>query len=73
MATLLKLWGLIWLGAGLWILWRTVGSLSGLVEAVQPVGSRVVSQQVVSTALIFVVPGLLAVGLGVALSPRRGS
>jgi len=73
MATLLKVWGLIWFGVGLWILWRTVGSLSRLIGVAQPVGSPLVSQHVLSIALIFVIPGLLALGLGVLLSSRHPS
>ena len=71
MVTLLKLIGGIWFGLGLWILWRIIAALSRFREAVQPVGSPLVSGQVFSTLLVFVVPGLLALLVGVWLSSRR--
>jgi len=71
MVTLLKLIGGIWFGLGLWILWRNIAALSRFREAVQPVGSPLVSGQVLSTVLVFVVPGLLALALGVWFSSRR--
>ncbi len=71
MVTLLKIIGAIWFGLGLWILWRNIAALSRFREAVQPVGSPLITQQVLSTVLVFVVPGLLALALGVWLSSRR--
>ncbi len=71
MVTLLKIIGAIWFGLGLWILWRNIAALSRFQEAVQPVGSPLITQQVLSTVLVFVVPGLLALALGVWFSSRR--
>ncbi len=71
MATPAKLIGAIWCGLGLWILWRNIAALSRFGEAVQPVGSPLVSGQVFSTLLVFVVPGLLALLVGVWFSSRR--
>ncbi len=71
MATLVKLVGAIWCGLGLWILWRNIAVLSRFRQAVQPAGSPLVSGQVFSTLLVFVVPGLLALLLGVWFSSRR--
>ena len=73
MATLLKIIGGIWFGLGLWILWRNIQTLSRLNEAVRPVGSPLISQQVLSTVLVFVLPGLLALALGGWFSSRRPS
>ncbi len=71
MAALLKIIGAIWFGLGLWILWRNIAALSRFREAVQPTGSPLVSGQVFSTLLVFIVPGLLALLLGVWFSSRR--
>ncbi len=73
MATLLKIIGGIWFGLGLWILWRNIQTLSRLNEAVRPVGSPLISQQVLSAVLVFVLPGLLALALGGWFSLRRPS
>ncbi len=73
MATLLKIIGGIWFGPGLWILWRNIAALSGVREAIRPVGSPLISGQVLSTVLLFVLPGLLALALGGWFSSRRPS
>lgn len=73
MATLLKIIGGLWFGLGLWILWRSIQALSRVDEAVRPVGSPLISQQVFSTVLVFVLPGLLALALGGWFSSRRPS
>ncbi len=71
MATLLKIIGGIWFGLGLWILWRNIQVLSRVNEAVRPVGSLLISGQVLSRVLLFVPPGLLALALGGWFSSRR--
>lgn len=78
MPTLLKVIGGIWFVMGIWILWRTVAplsvaALSRVNEAVRPVGSPLVSEQVLSTALVFLLPGLAALVLGGWFSGRRVS
>lgn len=73
MPTLLKVIGGIWFVMGMWILWRTVAALSRVNEAIQPTGSPLVSEQVQSTVLVFVLPGLAALVLGGLISGRRVS
>lgn len=73
MPGLLKVIGGIWFVTGMWILWRTVAALSGVREAIQPTGSLLVSEQVQSTVLAFVLPGLVLWLLGGWLSGRRVS
>lgn len=71
MLTLLKVIGWVWLGFGALVLWRTVGALTGVREAIQPTGSEVVTGQVLSTALIFVLPAAAVLALGWFLSARH--
>ena len=73
MPGLLKVIGGIWFVMGMWILWRTVAALSRVSEAIRPGGSPLVSEQVQSTVLSFVLPGLVLWLLGGWLSGRRVS
>ena len=71
MPTLLKVIGGIWFVMGMSILWRTVAALSRVSEAIRPGGSPLVSEQVQSTVLVFVLPGLAVWVLGGWFSGRR--
>lgn len=58
---------------GMWILWRTVAALSRVREAIQPTGSLLVTEQVQSTVLVFVLPGFVVWVLGGLFSGKRVS
>lgn len=73
MTMLLRIIGGVWLALGAWVLWRNIEALSGVTAAVQPVGSSLVTNSVVSTLLVFVGPGLAALLLAGALSGKRAS
>ena len=73
MPGLLKVIGGIWFVMGMWILWRTIAALSRVNEAIRPTGSPLVSEQVQSTVLAFVLPGLVLWLLGGWSSGRRVS
>lgn len=71
MTTLLKVIAGIWLAIGAWTLWRSIGALGRVNEAIQPVGSRLVGEHVLSAVLVFIVPGFVALALAGSLSARR--
>ena len=73
MPTLLKVIGGIWIVLGMWVLWRNISALSGVTEAIQPVGSGLVWAQVLSAVAVFLLPGLGAWLLGGLFSRRRVS
>lgn len=73
MLPLLKVVGWVWLGFGALVLWRSVGALTRVREAIQPTGSEVVTGRVLSTVLIFVLPAALVLALGWLLSSRHAS
>ncbi len=73
MPGLLKVIGGGWCVLGIWNLWRTVAPLSRVNEAIRPGGSPLVSEQVQSTVLAFVLPGLVLWLLGGWFSGRRVS
>ena len=73
MLTVLKVIGWVWLGVGALVLWHTIAALSRVREVIQPTGSEVVTQQVLSTVLIFVLPAAVVLALGWFLSARHTS